>query len=202
MIDAINLRWNFGGSIMNTARTKLDTRSVALCGLFAALTAAGAFIKIPLPLIPLTLQCFFVTLGGLLLGAKRGAIAQIVYMVIGLIGIPIFTRGGGPQYVLEPTFGYILSFSLGAYVTGALYARMKEKTFFNALFSALAGIAVIYAIGVLYMYLIVTLYIGKEMTPWAAIWTGAVVCAPGDIITSILAAAIAVRMKGVVGAPV
>ena len=86
----------------------LKTRDLILIAMFAALTAIGAFIRIPLPVVPITLQYFFCALGALLLGAKKGALAQILYVAVGLIGIPIFTKGGGPQYIFQPSFGYLI----------------------------------------------------------------------------------------------
>ena len=74
---------------------KLSTKHIILCGLFAALIAAGAFIRIPIPVVPFTLQTLFTTLAGLLLGRKYGSISVGVYLAIGLMGIPVLTRGGG-----------------------------------------------------------------------------------------------------------
>ena len=77
------------------------SRDMALVALFAALTAVGAFIRIPVPVVPFTLQFLFTNLAGLLLDAKRGAAAAGVYMAAGLIGVPVFTQGGGPWYVMK-----------------------------------------------------------------------------------------------------
>ena len=96
------------------------TKSMVYCGLFTALIAVGAFIKVPVPVVPFTLQYLFTMLAGLLLGAKRGAIAVLAYMLLGLAGLPIFTEGGGLWYVLKPSFGYIIGFVLGTYVTGRI----------------------------------------------------------------------------------
>ena len=65
-----------------------------------------SFIRIPVPLVPFTLQITFTTLAGLLLGSKKGAISVAVYVLMGLIGIPVFTQGGGFSYVLKPSFGF------------------------------------------------------------------------------------------------
>ena len=65
---------------------------MVLCGIFAALIGIGAFIQIPIPIIPLTMQDLFVMLAGILLGAKFGALSVFIYMFIGLLGFPVFTR--------------------------------------------------------------------------------------------------------------
>ena len=89
---------------------KSRTYKMILVALFAALIAVGAFIRIPVPLVPFTMQTFFVVLAGMLLGKKLGAASALVYLAIGLIGIPVFTQGGGIGYVLKPSFGYLIGF--------------------------------------------------------------------------------------------
>ena len=131
---------------MGKTTTLGKTRALLLCALFAALIAAGAFIRIPVPVLPFTLQTLFVLLAGLLLGPRWGALSVIAYVAIGLVGIPIFTQGGGPQYVFQPSFGYLLAFIPGAYLTGWL-ARRGAPTLPRLLLACAAGLAVIYAIG-------------------------------------------------------
>ena len=83
---------------------------MAYGGLFTALIAAGAFIKITIPVQPVpmhfTLQFFFVLLSALLLGARRSLACVAAYLAIGLCGIPVFATGGGLSYLLKPTFGF------------------------------------------------------------------------------------------------
>ena len=97
-------------------KAKSKTVMICMCAIFAALIAIGAFIRIPIPYINVTLQVFFVALAGMLLGGKFGALSVVVYIMLGLIGIPIFTEGGGFFYILKPTFGYMIGFIIGAYV--------------------------------------------------------------------------------------
>ena len=96
------------------------TTNLILCSLFTALIAVGAFIKVPVPVVPFTLQFLFTTLAGLLLGSKKGAISVVAYMILGLAGLPIFSEGGGFWYVIKPSFGYIIGFCIGTYVTGLI----------------------------------------------------------------------------------
>jgi len=78
------------------------TRNLIIVAMFAALTAIGAFIKVPIPYVPFTLQYLFCALAGLVLGSKLGALSQIVYVAIGLSGVPVFTEGGGIGYIFKP----------------------------------------------------------------------------------------------------
>ena len=82
-------------------------KDLTLMALFAALTAVGAFITIPVPPVPFSLQIFFAILAGALLGSRRGAISVAVYVLLGLCGLPVFTKGAGLSYIFQPTFGYL-----------------------------------------------------------------------------------------------
>ena len=104
----------------------MKTRQMILIALFAALTGIGAFIKIPTPLVPYTLQYLFCAYAGIFLGSKDGLYSQLLYISIGLVGFPIFASGGGPAYVLQPTFGYLMGFAAGAYVIGLLIKKLKN----------------------------------------------------------------------------
>ena len=100
---------------------KQTTKNLILTALFVALIAVGAFIRIPLPAVPFTLQYPMTMLAGLLLGGKRGCLAVCAYIVLGLMGLPIFASGSsGVGYALQPSFGYILGFALGALLTGSI----------------------------------------------------------------------------------
>ena len=98
---------------------KSRTYKMILVALFAALIAVGAFIRVPVPLVPFTMQTFFVVLAGMLLGKKLGAASALVYLAIGLIGIPVFTQGGGIGYVLKPSFGDMIGFIVAGYIPAA-----------------------------------------------------------------------------------
>ena len=87
---------------------KLTSKEVALTLVFALLITIGAFIKVDIPLpaytMHFTLQWFFVMMAGFLLGAKHGAFSVEIYVLIGLIGVPVFATGGGFLYILKPGF--------------------------------------------------------------------------------------------------
>ena len=86
----------------------MSARKLVYTALLAVLTAVGAFLRIPLGVSSITLQFLFTAMAGVLLGPGCGALSQGVYVALGLIGLPIFTAGGGFGYVLQPTFGFLL----------------------------------------------------------------------------------------------
>ncbi|NDL68290.1 biotin transporter BioY [Anaerotalea alkaliphila] len=151
---------------------KLTTKEMILVAMFAALAAVGAFIKVPTPIVPFTLQFLFVSFAGLILGARKGAMAVGLYILIGLTGIPVFANGGGITYVFQPTFGYLLGFVACAFVVGLANPRNKKTSFPRTALSLLGGLAAVYAIGVPYMYMVVNLVMGKSMTVVQALGAG------------------------------
>lgn len=175
-------------------KNTLNLRTLALCSLFTALIAVGAFVKIPLPGIPFTLQTLFVILAGLLLGSKRGAIAVLVYIFIGLAGFPVFTGGGGLLYILKPSFGYIIGFALGAFVTGWIAERKSQPSTLRLIIAAIAGTAVIYALGLTWYYWIANYYLNTPMGVGALMVSGFLMTLPADIIKIGLSVVLAKRL--------
>lgn len=175
---------------------KQKTLDLAYMGMALALLIVGAKISIPIQPVPIAMLTFSVMLIAMLLGAKRAALVQTVYLVIGLLGLPVFAAGGGPDYVLKPSFGYIIGFIGAALVTGSLFdfcrnAFKKGNTalgvWWSALLSGLAGLLVIYACGVTYLILISRFYMGSEKTIIHFLRVGAWVFIPSDVLSIFLA---------------
>ena len=166
----------------------IPVRELALSALFAALTAVGAYIRIPTPWSAFTMQVFFVFMAGALLGPKYGALSQGVYVLLGLVGIPVFVGGGGLTYVLKPTFGFLLSYIPAAAVVGALRRGTSPG---RIALSCLAGLGVIYLVGLPYMALILNAYMGQSMGFGEIVMSGMVVFLPYDAVKIVLAAALA-----------
>lgn len=158
----------------------MKTKDMILVALFAALTAVGAFIRIPLGISTITLQFLFTALAGVLLGAKLGALSQAVYVLLGLVGVPIFASGGGFQYVFNPTFGFLVGLIPTAYVIGRLAGR--ERSSKRVALACLAGLGVLYLIGVPYMGVICNAYLGKGLTLWQILKSGMLIYLPGDFL--------------------
>ena len=175
------------------------TTSIIYCGLFTALIAVGAFIKIPVPVVPFTLQYLFTMLAGLLLGARLGSLSVFAYMVLGLAGLPIFSEGGGLWYVFKPSFGYIIGFVVGTFVTGWIAEHMKRKTILNYLAANLTGLMIVYAFGMIYYYVICNYVINTPIGVWPLFLYCFLLAVPGDIALSILGAVVAKRVRPVIG---
>ena len=163
------------------------TKDMAICGLFASLIAVGAFLKIVIPVgvdtMNFTLQWLFVLLAGLLLGSKRAFYSVTTYLVIGLVGFPVFARGGGPAYLIRPTFGFLHSSKIRTWILAAAI-----------------GYVIYYGTGILYFYFITHFIVVTPNTVgWAAIF--AVYCLPTmfpDGLLCILAIMLAARLRPVV----
>ena len=120
------------------------TRKLVYTALFAALTAVGAFLRIPMVYSSVTLQYLFTAMAGLLLGRRWGALSQAVYVLLGLVGLPIFTMGGGFGYVFQPTFGFLLGLIPAAWVVGAVAGESLDPK--RMALASLAGLAALYAV--------------------------------------------------------
>lgn len=181
---------------MENIKTKnsITIKAIILCAIFAALSAIGAFIRVPLPLIPFTLQFPIVALAGILLGSKYGMISQLVYVLIGLVGFPVFTKGGGLNYIFEPTFGYLIGFIFAAYAIGKYLEKTNKYTVFNILIACIIGIIIDYVIGVGYMYCILSFYLKSDITIWGASFSGAIVFLPKDIILCFVTSLISAKL--------
>jgi len=166
----------------------MKTKDMILVSMFATLMIVGAFLKIQIGVIPFTFQFFFCAFSGIFLGAKKGALSQLVYMLIGLVGIPVFANGGGLSYVFQPSFGFITGFIACAFVIGLITEKMVKLNFIKLLGATLAGLTTLYVIGVPYLYMIIKLYMGKsDFTFTQAIAAGFTPFILPDIILSIVA---------------
>lgn len=165
-------------------------RGMVYAAMFGALTAVGAYIIIPLPPVPITMQTLFVNLAGALLGGTLGALSQIVYIMLGVIGLPVFAGGkAGAGVLLGPTGGYLIGFVVGAYVIGKLTAIRRKPGFIWLVCSMSVGIAVVYILGILQLIVVAKLSYEK------AIAVGLLPPLPGDIMKIIIAAIIALKIR-------
>lgn len=144
----------------------MNAKRLVRIAIFVALICVGGLVSVPIPFtaVEISLQVVFVLLGGLVLGGADGALAVLIYIAMGLFGLPVFTQGGGPQYIFMPSFGYMIGFPIGASIAGTLCGRLREQTRGKVFLCALVGCLPIYAIGITYQVFILYYYLGKA---WA-----------------------------------
>lgn len=169
-------------------------KNLVLCALFVALIAVGAFIRIPVPVVPFTLQFLFTTLAGLLLGGKLGATSVLIYTVMGLVGLPVFAEGGGISYLLKPSFGYIIGFIVAAYVTGIIANKVYNASYKRLLSANFIGLAIVYLFGMIYYYIMSNFYLGTPIGLFPLFLYCFILAVPGDIVLCIVSAILAKRL--------
>lgn len=144
---------------------QLSTQELVRAALFTAfmciLTVLVRLFQ-PVVVIPFSLQPLVMLLAACLLTPRAAALSMLAYLLLGLIGIPVFSLPpyGGPAYVFIPSFGFILGFPLAAWVQSRLIKKPGLAIFILA---GLAGIIVLYAVGLPYMYLILNFYLGHTV---------------------------------------
>lgn len=165
---------------------KFNTNEMMLIAMFVALMAVGAYIRIDTPLVPVTLQFAVCAYAGVLLGAKKAMVSQVAYVLIGLIGFPVFTRGGGLFYIVEPTFGYLIGFVIAAYVIGRLTESMEDvntsHSFFRVAFAVSTGLVIVYGVGALYLSLIMNTLMNTPMNLYQAFIAGVLPFIAADVL--------------------
>ena len=172
----------------------MKTKDLAYIALFAAITAVlGLLPAIPVPAVPvpITAQTLGVMLAGAVLGARRGFLALLLFLVLVAVGLPLLAGGrGGLSVFAGPSAGFLLAWPLGAFVTGLLTESFWRR--FNLAWALVAtlvgGIVVIYAIG------IPVLSVVSEI-PLGTAFTGSLAFVPGDVVKAVVAALAAVAVR-------
>ncbi|MEK3888682.1 biotin transporter BioY [Bacillus sp. FSL K6-3431] len=184
-------------------KNKLGTLEMVYVSMFAALMMIGANITSFVPFmvvggVPITLQPFFAVLAGAFLGSRLGAISMSVYAFIGLVGAPVFAKfSGGIGSLLNPTFGFIISFIITAYITGKIIE--KNNKLHTYVIAALIGTIVSYLFGTNWMYAAYKLWFSApEAFSYKVAWIWMAVPFPKDVILAILAGVFAHRMRKIV----
>lgn len=142
-----------------------SVKPMIYAALFAAITAIGALIEIPIPIspVPLTLQVFFVLLAGLVLGSRWAGTGMAVYLLLGIVGFPVFSGGSsGIGTILGPTGGYLIGFVPAAFITGWITETFGRST--SAVVCAMiAGLAAIYLPGIMQLSVVTGLTVRESI---------------------------------------
>ncbi|KIY22806.1 MULTISPECIES: biotin transporter BioY [Mesobacillus] len=179
---------------------KLKALDLTLASMFVGLMAIGANITALVPFmviggVPITLQTFFAILAGIILGSRLGAISMTVYALVGLAGVPVFAQfSAGFSTLISPTFGFILSFILTAYVAGKVVKNNRSLAAFIS--AALAGLFINYVVGTNWMYFAYKLWAAApEGFTYKLAWLWMVAPLPKDIILAVLAGMMGHRLE-------
>ena len=174
---------------------RFTPQEITLCGLWSALVALGSFIKVPLPVVPFTLQFLFANLAGLLLGSRMAAVVVGTYIALGLMGLPIFYGGyGGISYILNPNFGFVVGILLGAYFCGMIANTSTPPCYGKYLFAGLCNMGIIYFLGFVYYGSISNYYLQMSMNMGYLTLYLVLLVMPGDVLLCFASAAIAQRV--------
>lgn len=162
---------------------------LTLCALFTALIAVCAQIQLSLPMIPLSLALFAIHLSGSVLGWKYGSLSVIAYIVLGVVGVPVFAGfQGGPGVLFGKTGGYIIGYLLCAFVVGLLAGRWGRQ-FWKLCASMTLGLAVCYAFGTVWFMALM------HMPLWESLLACVIPFLPGDAVKIALAAWVCGRLQ-------
>ncbi|GHU53929.1 biotin transporter BioY [Clostridia bacterium] len=169
-----------------------SVKKMLTAALFTGLTIVGSQMKIPFLLVPVTFQTFFVILAGFVLGKRYGLLSQVAFVFLGLVGLPVFSGGGGIGYVLKPSFGFILGFLPCSYFIGH-FAKQADGLF-KTLALALCGSLIVYIVGVPYMYIIMRniMHIGDLAY---VLKNGFLLFIPGDIFKCVLVSLVLANLR-------
>jgi biotin transport system substrate-specific component len=169
-------------------------RIIALAG-FAVLGSlilwASAKISVPFWPVPMTLQTGAVVLIGAAYGSRLGLATVVLYLLEGISGLPVFSGGGGPAYLLGPTGGFLVGFAPAAFIVGWLAERGFDRNPVSLFIAMLAGDAVIFLLGFVWLAWFATLSSGAMGIGAAAAFSGGVMkFVLGDLVKLALAAAL------------
>ena len=166
-------------------KLKLASKDLAKIALSIALIVVGSLIKIPIGIVPITLQmfmCFTITL----LLQKKAFIAIGIYILMGLLGLPVFATGGGFSYVLMPTFGYLIGFLFGSVIVGFSMPYLKNQKYINILLMVLLYEAIVYIFGLGYWAILYKFIVNKELTAYMLFVSGFALFIPTDLFWCVL----------------
>lgn len=168
-------------------------RMMVYAALFAALTAVGAFLSIPIGPVPIVLQNMFVYLAGLLLGSRWGLASVGVYLLVGAVGLPVFAGGlGGIGRFVGPTGGYLVGYLPTVFLIGKIARRDAPQIIADVL-AMICGTLVLYACGVTWLKIVSGMPLGKTLA------LGVYPFLIGDAIKIAAAAAIAKALRPIIG---
>lgn len=178
---------------------KLTVKEMTLVSMFAAFACAGGLLLrfggegvVPFSVLPLV-----VLLAGVLLGGRLGALSMVVYLIIGLIGIPVFSSApyGGIAYFVKPTAGFLFGFIAAAYIVGRITELFRSRSIWTYMLASCAGLFFIYLIGLPYLYIVLNYIAGKAVNVAGVLKIGFLPFIGFDLIKALIVSVIAVPVS-------
>ena len=177
----------------------LKTKKLIMMGMFVSLIIMCSFIKIPMIPVPLSLAFASVNLICLISNGKTGFISVLIYVIIGLIGVPVFSQGGGLGYIFNPTFGYIIGFLIMPVLSAFLKNIIKvDRMFLKNVLLSIVNILIVYVCGMLYAFFILTSFFSMPYNFQQFVTLFALIFIPGDMIMALVTSFLGVRLKRIV----
>ncbi len=132
------------GAVKNISYTGI------IAGLIAAVIALSAFVRIPMYPVPFTMQNYVIILMPMVFGARRSFYGVLIYITLGITGLPIFASGGGLGYVFKPTFGYVLGYLISTIPVGMIASRFNN--IMGYLLAGIVSVLIVDGLGALWLY--------------------------------------------------
>ena len=197
-------------------------QKITFTAIFIALyVIEGVYIKINIPPVPFSSLTLFAMMAAIMLGKYLAPISFAIYVAMGLIGLPIFANGlGGPAYVFQPSFGYLIGYIISGFVVGLLVEKIKDKTakrneiidntdkkstkflarirysyYLRIVLACLVGLAIVYAVGIIYFCCMQSFYFGKEVNFGKTLVSFCLIFIPSDTMWCFLSALVATKVK-------
>ena len=168
---------------------------ISTSGLFIALMIVSAFISIPIGPIKITLQFMVTNICCLLLGKKWGGISVLLYLLLGLFGLPIFSSGGGFAYVLQPSFGFLIGMAIGGFVAAWFREKLGKTNFVAFFLASLIDMVIMDIIGVAYGAGIMYGYMNSTMDVWKFLMVMLIPFIPIDIAKCAISAVVCSKLS-------
>lgn len=173
-----------------------------MASLMTALTIISAYIILPIGPVPVTMQTCVVLIAGGVLGGRWGGMSQILYLVMGLIGLPVFSGGrGGPGIILSPTFGYLVGFIVAAYISGRFIEGNSRRSIRHIIPGMILAHMAIWICGLSYLSVYYRIILSQPADWQTILATGLIPFLPFDAVKIALAVSVTLALNRYLSAP-
>lgn len=161
-----------------------------------AVLVVASQIALPIFPVPITLQSLAVLIIGYLLTPRNAMMSTLLFLILGLIGLPVFTGfSGGVQSVLTPSFGFVISFIPASYFQAKYLQNKKIPHLKDFAIAGLINLVFMYVIGLIYMTGILNIHLGSNLHLWGVLMVGLMPFIPGDILKFVVSITLSKRLR-------